>query len=116
MLSLPVHLSQRRGESKWILREAMRVTIPEEIRARPKSSSLQPFFDAAIAGPARAQTEALLFSADADWPRFYQTAIVKGIFESKQRSDADSAKLWRCMGYELWRIARGLRGIGKTPF
>ena len=116
MLSLPVHLSQRRGESKWILREAMRGTMPEAIRARPKSSSLQPFFDAAIAGPARAQTLALLFSADADWPRFYQSAIVKGLFESKQRSDADSAKLWRCMGYELWRIARGLRRFEKTPF
>ncbi len=110
MLSLPVHLSQRRGISKWIMREAMRGKMPEAIRVRPKSTSLQPFFDAAIAGPARAQAMALLFSADADWPRFYQPTIVKELFESNRRSDAESAKLWRCMGYELWRIARGLRG------
>ena len=110
MLSLPVHLSQRRGIAKWILREAMRGKMPEAIRVRPKSTSLQPFFDAAIAGPARAQAMALLFSADADWPRFYQHSMVKALFESTQRSDAGSAKLWRCMGYELWRVARGLRG------
>ncbi len=109
MLSLPVHLSHRRGISKWILREAMRGKMPEAIRIRPKSTSLQPFFDAAIAGPARAQAMALLFSADADWPRFYQLSIVKELFESRRRSDAESAKLWRCLGYELWRIARGLR-------
>ena len=110
MLSLPVHFSQRRGISKWIMREAMRGKMPEAIRVRPKSTSLQPFFDAAIAGPASAQAMALLFSADADWPRFYQLSIVKELFESKQRSDAESAKLWRCLGYELWRIGRGLRG------
>ena len=109
MLSLPVHFSQRRGISKWIMREAMRGKMPEAIRVRPKSTSLQPFFDAAIAGPARTQAMALLFSADADWPRFYQPGIVKELFESKQRSDSESAKLWRCLGYELWRIARGLR-------
>lgn len=110
MLALPVHFSQRRGVSKWLLREAMRGKMPEVVRVRPKSSSLQPFFDAALAGPARAQATALLFSADADWPRFYQAAVVKELFDSQQRSDAQSAKLWRCMGYELWRIARGLRG------
>lgn len=109
MLSMPVHMSQRRGISKWILREAMLGKMPEAIRVRPKSTSLQPFFDTAIAGPARAQTAALLFSADADWQRFYQHSMVKALFESTQRSDAESAKLWRCMGYELWRIARGLR-------
>lgn len=110
MLALPVHLSQRRGVSKWLLREAMRGKMPEAIRVRPKSSSLQPFFDTALAGPARAQAKALLFSSDADWPRFYQATVVKALFDSQQRSDAQSGKLWRCMGYELWRIARGLRG------
>jgi len=109
MQSLPVHFSQRQGVSKWIMREAMRGKMPEAIRTRLKSSSLQPFFDAAIAGPARAQTAALLFSADADWPRFYQHARIKALFCTGQRSDSESAKLWKCMGYELWRIEIGLR-------
>lgn len=110
MLSLPTHLSQRRGISKWIMREAMIGKMPEAIRVRPKASSLQPFFDAAIAGPARKQATALLFCADADWPRYYHEAKIKSLFEATQRSDAESAKLWLCLGYELWRIARGLRG------
>ncbi len=109
MQALPVHMSQRRGISKWIMREAMAGKMPEPIRVRPKSCSLQPFFDAAIAGPACAKTASLLFSADADWPRFYQHSKMKALFEATARSDAESAKLWRCMGYELWRIACGLR-------
>ena len=109
MQSLPVHMSERAGVSKWILREAMAGKMPESIRVRPKSSSLQPFFDAAIAGPARTQTAALLFSADADWPRFYHHSAITALFESNLRSDAESAKLWRCLGYELWRIKIGLR-------
>ncbi len=108
MHALPVHLSQRRGISKWILREAMAEKMPEAIRVRPKSSSLQPFFDTAIAGPARAQASALLFSADADWPRFYQHSKIKALFDAT-RSDAESAKLWQCLGYELWRVEIGLR-------
>ena len=109
MLSLPAHLSQQRGISKWIMREAMFGKMPEAIRARPKASSLQPFFDSAIAGPARKQAMALLFCADADWPRFYHAPRIKSLFAASQRSDADSAKLWLCLGYELWRIARRLR-------
>lgn len=108
MHTLPVHMSQRRGISKWIMREAMAGKMPEAIRGRPKSSSLQPFFDAAIAGPARAQAMALLFSADADWPRFYQHSKIKALFDAT-RSDAESAKLWQCLGYELWRAEIGLR-------
>ena len=109
MLSLPVHMSQRRGISKWIMREAMRGKMPEVIRTRPKSTSLQPFFDTAIAGPARTQTAALLFSPDVDWPRFYQHARIRQLFDASQRSDSESAKLWKCVGYELWRIEIGLR-------
>lgn len=109
MQSLPVHFSHRRGTSKWIMREAMRGKMPEAIRVRAKSSSLQPFFDAAIAGPAHAQTDALLFSTDADWPRFYHHAKIRQLFDSRQRSDAQSAKLWLCIGYELWRIEIGQR-------
>ncbi len=118
MLTLPVHLTHRRGVSKWILREAMRGQMPEMIRVRPKSSSLQPFFDAALAGPARAHAHDLLFSAAADWPRFYHRSMITALFESRgsgtagesvDRTDSQSAMLWTCLGYELWRQAHGWR-------
>jgi asparagine synthase (glutamine-hydrolysing) len=109
MLSLPVHLTHRQGQSKWILREAMRARMPETIRTRPKSTSLQPFFDAALTGPAHAQAKDLLLTANADWPRFYDRSMIVALLASANRTDSQSAKLWTCLGYELWRTAHGWR-------
>jgi len=42
-LSAPSDLHHRHGMRKWLLREAMRGLLPDEIRLRPKGSSLAPF-------------------------------------------------------------------------
>jgi asparagine synthetase B (glutamine-hydrolysing) len=109
MLSLPMHFSERRGVHKWLVRSAMDGILPEYLRLRPKSTSLQPFFDAAIAGPARARFEALVFTPEADWPRFYRPELIRAYWQSSQRTDRQSAVLWLCAGYELWRLALNAR-------
>jgi asparagine synthase (glutamine-hydrolysing) len=109
MLSLPISLSYREGVSKWLVREALRGSLPETIRTRPKSTSLQPFFDAALAGAANAHATLLLFAPCADWPRFYDAAKITALFNATQRTDAQSALIWQCLSYESWRVARGLR-------
>lgn len=47
-LSAPSDLHHRAGVRKWMLREAMRGLLPDEIRLRPKGSSLGPFIDDAL--------------------------------------------------------------------
>jgi asparagine synthase (glutamine-hydrolysing) len=42
-LSVPADLGVRRGVEKWLLREAMRGVLPEELRTRPKGSDLTPW-------------------------------------------------------------------------
>jgi asparagine synthase (glutamine-hydrolysing) len=109
MLSLPVHLSQRQGISKLLVREAFKDRMPEAIRLRPKATSLQPFLDHALANAAKQTASALLFSKSADWPRFYQRERLENLFAKSNRSDQETAFVWTCLAYEQWRAARGLR-------
>ena len=105
MLALPSSLSNRRGEQKWLAREALKELLPEAIHSRAKSSSLQPFLDQAMATAARTRFELLLFSPLADWPRFLDRATLTALWQKPQRTDRESALLWYCAGYELWRAA-----------
>lgn len=68
-LSLPADFSYRDGQSKWILREAMRGLLPETIRQRPKSSSLTPVFERAI--QRSAESLRLMKGAAGDLPEQY---------------------------------------------
>ncbi len=109
MFGLPWRMHHPRGNSKAVFRALMPASVPTRIAHRAKSSSLQPFFDAAISGLAAPLVEHLLHSKDSDWPRFYQRAMIDAHLQNRQRRDAASAKIWLCLAYELWRMQVGLR-------
>ncbi len=109
MLSLPNHLGERRGVKKWLAREAMRTRMPENLRTRIKSTSLQPFLDWALRGPARQGFLQLLDSPEANWSRYYNAAMIRSYIDKPVRSDRESAVIWLCLGNELWRRALQLR-------
>jgi asparagine synthetase B (glutamine-hydrolysing) len=109
MLALPWRLHNPQGISKAAFRTLLPKEVPLSIAQRAKASSLQPFFDAAINGPAASRVRRLLQANDADWPRFYQRSAIESYLRDTHRSDAASAKIWMCIAYELWRVRMGLR-------
>jgi len=113
MCALPAKMMQRRGVQKWIYREALRsTTVPEAIRVRPKSTSLQPILDRAIAAESRAKFKALLFHPDALWPQFIERTGLQTLFDADRRTDSESALIWQCTSLELWLAALRRRDAG----
>jgi asparagine synthetase B (glutamine-hydrolysing) len=117
LCALPAHMVQRHGVKKWLYREALRhSSVPEDIRVREKSASLQPVFDQAIAHQTRQRFQALLFHPAAAWPQFVDAAYVRKIFAQSQRSDSQSALLWQCTSLELWLSALRDAGLAQAGF
>lgn len=110
MMALPMRHMQQRVQSKFVLREALRGRLPEAVRTRVKATSLQPFLDQSLRGPAHAQAEHLLFSPEQNWARFYHLSALQSIWQKPERTDFESALLWSCLSFEHWRIAHGWRG------
>ena len=109
MMALPMRHMQQQGQSKFVLRQALRGRLPEVVRTRAKATSLQPFLDQGLRGPARAQAESLLFSPEQNWAHFYHEAALRQIWQKPMRTDFESALLWSCLSYEHWRRAHGWR-------
>lgn len=113
MCALPAKMMQRRGIQKWIYREALRNTgVPEAIRVRQKSTSLQPILDRAIAHESRGRFQALLFHTDAIWPQFIERNGLQKLFDASTRTDSESALIWKCTSLELWLAALRRRDAG----
>jgi asparagine synthetase B (glutamine-hydrolysing) len=107
MLSLPVDFGHRDGTNKWIWREMMRDQIPPNILNRPKSTSLTPFFNVHIQRM-RPLLSTLLGAPDADFGRFVDANHIRAQLGSTY-TEFEGAVIWRCISYELWRMALGLR-------
>jgi asparagine synthase (glutamine-hydrolysing) len=107
MLSLPVDFGHRDGTNKWIWRHMMRDQLPHCISTRPKSTSLTPFFQAQIAR-VRPALLLLLAPGESDFHRFVDAQSVRSQLTSGY-TEFEGAVIWRCISYELWRTALGLR-------
>jgi Asparagine synthase/Glutamine amidotransferase domain len=107
MLSLPVDFGHRAGTTKWIWRQMMARDLPPGILHRPKSTSMTPFFQAGM-GHHRSAIHALLLNPEADWQRYLDRDFGLTLLDRAADQFA-GATLWRCISYELWRCALGLR-------
>jgi asparagine synthase (glutamine-hydrolysing) len=116
-LAIPAHLLYRPGDSKWILRRAMRGVLPEEVRTRRHPTSLQPLFARGLGERARREAEDSLFDKDALWRPYVREEWLRETFP-RCLSGPDGAGLvavWRCICVEQWRrglVSRGLGGVG----
>lgn len=103
MLHVPVVFSHMKGQSKWIMREAMRGTIPEPIRTKPRTGVLTPFTRAGFQRN-RVQIRELLFDQDADvWERYVAPGYIQDTLSRSDPSEAGMMVVRACIGYTLWR-------------
>ena len=111
MLALPAHYSESMRDPKWISRESLVGRIPEQIRMRPKSGNLAPFFRDSVLGTAREAVVKILCDRNARWPRFLRKHVVQQALENPQ-SDADLLLVWLAISHELWWRAHDGGGPG----
>jgi asparagine synthase (glutamine-hydrolysing) len=109
-LGVPAHLLYRPGESKRVLRQAMRGLLPEAVRQRSVPSPLSPLFWRGLAERESSTVHTLLGRRDAVWPRYVPRAWMARALEPggiRRLGDGiEAVVLWRCLCVELWCEAR----------
>ena len=110
VLSAPAHLLYRPGETKWLLRQAMRGVLPEAVRRRDVPSPLTPLFWRGLAERETPAVQALLRRPDAAWPRYVrrewmERALAPGGVR-RLGHGLEAVTFWRCLCVELWMQSR----------
>lgn len=99
---LPEKLKIRNGTTKWILREAMRGVLPDEILTRPKMGFPVPLDDW-LRGEFRFITADYILSERVAARRIFNSAYLhKIVTEHAAGNSAHTAKLWSLINFELW--------------
>jgi asparagine synthase (glutamine-hydrolysing) len=101
VLSVPSYVFWNVGETKRLMREAMKGRIPESVRSRPRGGLLDSFY---IYGMDKRidWIKQRLFSGEADWPRFAERSRIKAILERGKPGERGRMLLWQCLTYEMW--------------
>jgi asparagine synthase (glutamine-hydrolysing) len=103
--SLPVDFKIRDGWTKRIFREAMRGTLPEEIRSRRDKIGYETPQRSWFVGELADNIEALL-SNKMRASKYVERSEVLALFRSLRKKDKisrlDAEFLWRCINLELW--------------
>ncbi len=99
VLSIPAYAIQARGQTRFILRNAMRGIMPEAVRTRETKGTLYPLYVKGVQAEAAA-LEKLLQKPGAAWSKY----VKKDWFAaSQERLLSKSPILWLCVSYELWQ-------------
>ena len=112
--SLPAHLLFRPGQSKWILREAMRGALPETVRRRRWASSLGGLVARGVGEQERGKVLDILGTPGAPWPRFVRREWMEATLRSWMTSDQEGAGAvvpWQCLTLEVWLRRAGDTGV-----
>lgn len=103
MLHAPVLLSHMKGQDKWIMREAMRGTIPEPIRVKKRTGLLHGFNRTGFEQNRRRIRELLLDQNEDVWARYIEPGYVRDVLSRSEPSDKGVMVINGCIGYTLWR-------------
>jgi asparagine synthase (glutamine-hydrolysing) len=110
VLGAPAHLLYRPGETKRLLRQAMRGVLPEAVRRRSAPSPLTPLFWRGLAEREASTVEALLRRPDAVWPRYVRREWIERALEPggvrRLGHGLEAVTFWRCLCVELWMQTR----------
>jgi len=101
VLSVPSYVFWNLGETKHLMREAMKGRIPESVRSRPRGGLLVSFYNHGM-DKRIDWIKHRLFSGEADWPRFAERSRIKAILEGGKPSERERMLLWQCVTYEMW--------------
>ncbi len=99
---IPSRWKIRRGETKWILKQAYRDRLPKAILARPKQGFEIPV-DAWLRGPLRDRFESAVLDPGAQVAALVDQTAVRGLYRAHlARTGRHGAVLWSLMILALW--------------
>ncbi len=110
-LSLPAHQKLGGGETRHVLKNAMRGLLPEMVRTRSTKGNLKPAFDLALARDAAREVAPYLFAADLAVAPYVDVDAVRAAYHTFLADPLGHS----AMGTQLYAITtleRGLRRLG----
>jgi asparagine synthase (glutamine-hydrolysing) len=100
--SIPAEFKVRGQQKKWIMREALRKWLPDDILDRPKQGFSVPIEDW-FRNDLRAQVNDVLLDPASLSRGYFRPEAVRGILERQAAGvDADSKRVWALFMLELW--------------
>ncbi len=100
--SIPADLKVRGREKKWILREALREWLPDEILDRPKQGFSVPV-DHWFRNELREHVRDVLLDRDALGRGYFRPEAVRLILERQEGgAEAESKRVWALFMLEMW--------------
>jgi asparagine synthase (glutamine-hydrolysing) len=103
---LPDHMKLRGGTTKWVLREAIRGVVPEEVRTRKDKIGFAVPFPEWMRGPLDAVVREVLESHRFRERGFFDVAYLRGARERLfAGEDRWADVLWSALSVELWMRA-----------
>ena len=100
--SIPAELKIRGGEKKWILRQALRAWLPDEVLDRPKQGFSVPLSSWLRTDLRQWAGEVLLDRRTLDRGYFDHRAVHGLLDRHAAGTDADAKKIWALVMAELW--------------
>jgi asparagine synthase (glutamine-hydrolysing) len=101
--SLPERMKLRGLTTKWVLRQAMRGTLPEEILSRKKMGFPVPV-GRWFRGEFRHLIDEYVLSERASARGLFDSAAVRTLVEQHQRAEANhTERLWSLVNLEMWQ-------------
>jgi asparagine synthase (glutamine-hydrolysing) len=100
--SIPAHLKVRGTSKKWILRQALRGWLPDEILDRPKQGFSVPL-TAWLRGELRDWSREILLDSRTLGRGYFEPAAVRRLLERHDGgADGDAKRIWALVMLELW--------------
>jgi asparagine synthase (glutamine-hydrolysing) len=101
-LALPPRMKHRGGQGKWILREAVKGLLPDEILTRPKQGFGTPMVEW-LRGPFGPHARERVRSSTLADRGLFDYDVVDSLFAAHQRGRADwSYLLWNLFNVSAW--------------
>jgi asparagine synthase (glutamine-hydrolysing) len=101
--SLPYHLKIRAQTTKFLLREAMQILLPESVVHRPDKKGYPTPFSLWLRGPLRTYTEAIISAKKFAERGIFRPAWVRRVWDEHINGQCDHAWLiWRIINVESW--------------
>jgi asparagine synthase (glutamine-hydrolysing) len=100
--SIPAALKVRGREKKWILREAMRGWLPDDLLDRPKQGFSVPL-SSWLRGDLRSWASEILLDRDAVERGYFERDAVEALLDRHAAgNDGDARRIWSLVMLELW--------------
>ena len=100
--SIPADLKVRGSEKKWILREALRGWLPDDILDRRKQGFVVPL-SSWLRGDLRSWARDILLDPSALGRGYFRPGAIEGLLDRHAAgADADDKRIWSLVMLELW--------------